>query len=334
MTAPLLRIDDLHVSFPVSSGLLNRISGQIQAVRGVSFEVGKGEIVGLVGESGCGKTTLARAILRLQEVSQGKIVYDGEDVTRMSGKALSPYRRKVQAIFQDPFSSLNPRMQTGEIIAEPIRVHGLARGRAVKSRVAELLDLCGLPSRFAELYPHEMSGGQRQRVGIARALAMEPELIVCDEAVSALDVSIQAQIVNLLAKLRDELNLTYVFIGHDLSIVHHLCDRVAVMYLGRVVEAATSENLFRHARHPYTCALIDAVPMPDPYIENSRHIEPLSGEVPSVANPPSGCAFHPRCLRASDRCQEDIPTLEADHDNHASACWHPVPDRLGTSASF
>jgi oligopeptide/dipeptide ABC transporter ATP-binding protein len=320
---PLLEVTDLHVSFPVRTGLLQRVTGEIRAVAGVSFAIGRGEVFGLVGESGCGKTTVARAVLRLIDATGGHIAYRGKEMTRLTGRDLAPFRRKVQAIFQDPASSLNPRMTAGRIIGEPVRVHRLAAPRDVPERVARLLDLCGLPRRFAELYPHEMSGGQRQRVGIARALAMEPELIVCDEAVSALDVSIQAQIINLLAELRRELGLTYLFIGHDLSVVRHLCDRVAVMYLGRIMETAPAGPLFAARLHPYTQALVDAVPAPDPEIEAGRHVEPLQGEVPSPADPPSGCVFHPRCRAASARCREEEPVLTAHGPNHMVACWHP-----------
>lgn len=341
---PLLQVQDLHVRFPVRSGLLQRETGSVKAVSGVSFEVRKGEAFGIVGESGCGKTTVARAILRLEDATEGRIIYDGEDMTTLSGTALSSYRRKVQAVFQDPFSSLNPRSTTARILSEPLTVHGLIPPSGVKARISELLELVELPARFAELYPHEMSGGQRQRVGIARALAMQPETIVCDEAVSALDVSIQAQIINLLERLRRELGLTYVFIGHDLSVVRHLCSRVAVMYLGRVMETAGSDPLFAHPAHPYTQALIDAVPDPDPDIEGGRTITPLPGEIPSPTNPPPGCVFHTRCPLAFEPCDRDVPPLEpvalqdqpaegsdgrADN-RHLAACWLTGPDHRPT----
>ena len=322
---PLLTVDNLHVSFPVRAGLLQRTVSAVKAVEGVSFNVRRGEAFGIVGESGCGKTTVARAILRLVDASEGRILYDGTDITSLEGKALAPFRRKVQAIFQDPFSSLNPRKTTLDIIGEPLRVHGLVHDKTIRQRIDELLEMCELPARFAELYPHEMSGGQRQRVGIARALAMNPEMIVCDEAVSALDVSIQAQIINLLERLRQDLGLTYVFIGHDLSVVRHLCQRVAVLYLGRVMETADSEPLFSKPRHPYTQALLDAVPSPDPELEAGRHVEPLQGEVPNPSNPPAGCVFHTRCPQVLDQCRQQTPSLLTLAEQHATACWltHP-----------
>ncbi|MFT4726484.1 MAG: oligopeptide/dipeptide ABC transporter ATP-binding protein [Granulosicoccus sp.] len=318
---PLLTIDNLHVRFPIRAGLLQRTVGEVNAVNGVSFAVNKGEAFGIVGESGCGKTTIARAILRLVDATEGTIRYNNEDVTTIEGQQLAPFRRKVQAIFQDPFSSLNPRKTTQDIIGEPLRVHKLAEGDGINRRIKELLELVELPARFTELYPHEMSGGQRQRVGIARALAMNPEMIVCDEAVSALDVSIQAQIINLLERLRKELGLTYVFIGHDLSVVRHLCNRVAVMYLGRVMEIADSDSLFSNPSHPYTKALLDAVPNPDPSIEANRKIEPLHGEVPNPSNPPPGCVFHTRCPVSEDRCRHSAPVLQPVTPNQSAACW-------------
>lgn len=318
-TEPLLDVRQIGVRYPVKKGILQRTIAEIAAVDDVSFLVHRGEAFGLVGESGCGKTTLARAVLRLVDNDDGVIFYGGESISDKSGKALSTYRKKVAAIFQDPFSSLNPRMKAGEIIAEVLRVHNYQGN--VLSRVEELLALCGLTTRFVELYPHQMSGGQRQRVGIARALALEPELIVCDEAVSALDVSIQAQIINLLAELQTRLGLTYLFIGHDLSVVRYLCDRVAVMYLGRIVETASSDALFSNPQHPYTRALIDAVPDPDPVTEASREIIALAGEVPSPLNPPSGCVFHPRCPLAQPRCSRSAPTLKPVAPEHSAACY-------------
>lgn len=320
-SSALLKVENLHVSFPVRAGLMQRTVSEVKAVDGVSFEVNAGEAFGIVGESGCGKTTIARAILRLVAITKGTITYDNQDITTLEGPQLAPFRRKVQAIFQDPFSSLNPRKTTQDIIGEPLHVHRIVQRDAIPKRIAELLEMCELPARFSELYPHEMSGGQRQRVGIARALAMEPKMIVCDEAVSALDVSIQAQIINLLERLRTELGLTYVFIGHDLSVVRHLCNRVAVLYLGRVMELANSEPLFSKPMHPYTQALLDAVPTPDPELEAGRHIEPLQGEVPSPSDPPSGCVFHTRCPQVMETCQRKVPTLEKINPQHQAACW-------------
>jgi len=320
--SPLLQVEDLHVNFDIRSGFLQRVTGKIRAVSGVSFEIEKGKAFGLVGESGCGKSTVARAVLNLQEPSHGRVRFAGQDVAALDAQGKAGFRRRVQAVFQDPYSSLNPRMKAGSIIAEPIAVHRLKPPGEIAGEVARLLDICGLPARFATLYPHEMSGGQRQRIGIARALAMGPELIVCDEAVSALDVSIQAQIINLLEELQRELGLTYLFIGHDLSVVRHLCDDVAVMYLGQIAESAPSDALFSGPSHPYTQALIDAVPNPDPDAEANRIIEPLAGEVPSPANPPPGCVFHPRCSFATPVCTRDIPPLEPIEAGHMAACWN------------
>ena len=318
MKQPILRIEDLSVRYPVYKGFLQRQVAQIKAVEKVTLTLKRGEAFGLVGESGCGKTTLARTVLRLVNATEGSIWFEGENITNLDGAALAPYRKRVAAVFQDPFSSLNPRMRAGNIIAEVLGVHGF-EGDA-KCRVIELFDLCGLSERFFDLYPHQMSGGQRQRVGIARALAIEPDLIVCDEAVSALDVSIQAQIINLLEELRVRLNLTYLFIGHDLSIVRHLCDRVAVMYLGRVVEVANSEELFSKPQHPYTRALIEAVPNPDPKSEVTREFVALNGEVPSPLNPPTGCVFHPRCPIAINKCSSLEPTITNSQSGHDVAC--------------
>ncbi|MGF1501330.1 MAG: ABC transporter ATP-binding protein [Paracoccaceae bacterium] len=330
MTGPLLDVADLTVRFPIRGGVLRRVVGHVTAVAGARLQIARREAYGLVGESGCGKTTLARAVLGLVEPSEGTVSYAGEPVIGRARRAA--FRRKVQAIFQDPFSSLNPRMTAGAIIAEPIRVHRLVPPGRLKARVAELLGLCGLPGRFAELYPHEMSGGQRQRVGIARALALEPELLVCDEAVSALDVSVQAQIVNLLDGLRRDLGLTYLFIGHDLSVVRHLCGRVGVMYLGRIVETGPSDAVFARPQHPYTRALLDAVPAPDPETERAREIAPLAGEVPSPSDPPSGCAFHPRCPVAVPRCRSARPEL-APAGMGAAACWLAGPPEDHPSAA-
>jgi oligopeptide transport system ATP-binding protein len=275
----------------------------------------------LVGESGCGKTTTGRCILRLERPTAGEILYDGVDIAKLERKELLSLRRRIQVVFQDPYSSLNPRMKVGEIIAEPIMVHGIERDAARRgARVRELLSVCGLDPKFADRYPHEMSGGQRQRVGIARALAMAPEFIVCDEAVSALDVSIQAQVINLLEDLRERFGLTYLFIAHDLSVVRHLCQRVAVMYLGRVVELAACDELFDNPLHPYTQALLAAVPVPDPSVEAERTFQPVKGEVPSPMNPPSGCVFHPRCSIAVEGCKRARPELRELLPGHWVAC--------------
>jgi oligopeptide transport system ATP-binding protein len=319
---PLLEVKGLRMHFPVIEGLVSRrVVGEVKAVDGIDFFVRRGETLGLVGESGCGKTTTGRCILRLERPTAGEILYDGVDVARMERKELLALRRRIQVIFQDPYSSLNPRMKVGDIIGEPIKVHGIERNAGRRTtRVRELLSVCGLDPRFADRYPHEMSGGQRQRVGIARALALNPEFIVCDEAVSALDVSIQAQVVNLLEDLRERFGLTYLFIAHDLSVVRHLCQRVAVMYLGRIVELADSDELFGHPLHPYTQALLAAVPVPDPSVEMHRTFRPVQGEVPSPINPPSGCVFHPRCAIAVQGCKLARPELREVRPGHFVAC--------------
>jgi oligopeptide transport system ATP-binding protein len=319
---PLLEVRGLHMHFPISEGMLMRRQiGEVKAVDGVDFTLQRGETLGLVGESGCGKTTTGRCILQLERPTAGEILYDGVDINRLPRRDMLALRRRIQVIFQDPYSSLNPRMKVGDIIGEPIMVHGLAPDSAKRAaRVRELLSVCGLNPNFADRYPHEMSGGQRQRVGIARALALEPEFIVCDEAVSALDVSIQAQVINLLEDLRERFGLTYLFIAHDLSVVRHLCQRVAVMYLGRIVELADCDELFDHPLHPYTRALLGAVPIPDPTIEASRTFQPVRGEVPSPINPPSGCVFHPRCALAVESCKQERPTLRELKPGHWVAC--------------
>jgi oligopeptide transport system ATP-binding protein len=319
---PLLEVRDLRMHFPISEGvLMRRQIGEVKAVDGVDFSVRRGETLGLVGESGCGKTTTGRCILQLERPTSGAILYDGVDINALPRRDQLALRRRIQVIFQDPYSSLNPRMKVGDIIGEPIHVHGLAPDAArLTARVRELLSVCGLDPNFADRYPHEMSGGQRQRVGIARALALEPEFIVCDEAVSALDVSIQAQVINLLEDLRERFGLTYLFIAHDLSVVRHLCQRVAVMYLGRIVELADCDELFDNPMHPYTRALLAAVPVPDPTIEAGRAFQPVRGEVPSPINPPSGCVFHPRCPMAVESCRRVRPELRELRPGHWVAC--------------
>jgi oligopeptide transport system ATP-binding protein len=319
---PLLEVRGLAMHFPISEGIVfNRKIGDVKAVDGVDFTIERGETLGLVGESGCGKTTTGRCILRLERPTRGQILFDGKDIGGMAAKELVALRRRMQVIFQDPYSSLNPRMKAGDIIAEPIKAHGVEPdARRRRAKVRELLSVCGLDPKFVDRYPHEMSGGQRQRVGIARALALEPEFIVCDEAVSALDVSIQAQVVNLLEDLRDRFHLTYLFIAHDLSVVRHLCQRVAVMYLGRIVEMAETDELFDNPLHPYTQALLAAVPIPDPRVEARREFRPAKGELPSPINQPSGCVFHPRCPIAADRCRKTRPGSRELRPGHWVAC--------------
>jgi oligopeptide transport system ATP-binding protein len=318
----LLVIRNLKMHFPVTEGgLLPRTVGYVKAVDDVSFSIRKGETLGLVGESGCGKTTTGRCILQLEHATGGEIIYDGRNLIGLDRKSMLALRQKIQVIFQDPYSSLNPRMKIGDIIAEPMKVHGTEPDKAARiARVRELLRLCGLDPRFADRYPHEMSGGQRQRVGIARALSVRPEFIICDEAISALDVSIQAQIINLLEDLRDEFDLTYLFIAHDLSVVRHLCHRVAVMYLGKVVELAECDALYGNPLHPYTQALLAAVPVPDPEVERKRAHKIVKGEVPSPINPPSGCVFHPRCELANESCSRIVPQFRELMPDHWVAC--------------
>jgi oligopeptide transport system ATP-binding protein len=318
----LVEVKNLKKYFPVTEGIiLPRTLANVKAVDDVSFSIKRGETLGLVGESGCGKTTTGRCILQLEKATAGSIDYCGVDLTTLDEKQLIPVRQRIQVIFQDPYSSLNPRMKVGDIIGEPMMVHGIINDSAGRSRrVTELLGVCGLPAKFADRYPHEMSGGQRQRVGIARALALNPEFIICDEAVSALDVSIQAQVINLLEDLREEFHLTYLFIAHDLSVVRHLCNRVAVMYLGKVAELADSDELFDDPQHPYTRALLSAVPVPDPSVEAQRAHQVLQGEVPSPMSPPPGCVFHPRCSIAVDGCRQAVPALRGGKPEHLAPC--------------
>jgi oligopeptide/dipeptide ABC transporter ATP-binding protein len=317
----LLEVTDLVKHYPVSAGFFGREVGVIRAVDGVSFTIRRGENLGLVGESGCGKTTTGRCILQLERPTSGSIRFEGQELTTLGLEALRPVRRRMQVIFQDPYSSLNPRMTVGQIVEEPLSVHGLAGDAGARAaRVRELLGQVGLLPQHALRYPHELSGGQRQRVGIARALAMEPTLIICDEPVSALDVSIQAQIINLLEDLGRELGLTYLFVAHDLSVVRHISDRVAVMYLGRIVEIADRQALYESPLHPYTKALLSAVPIPDPEVEARRERLVLGGEVPSPLRPPPGCAFHPRCPIAVADCRRSRPELREVRPGHRAAC--------------
>jgi peptide/nickel transport system ATP-binding protein len=320
----LVELQDLQVYFPLRSGvLIDRHVGDVRAVDGVDLQIHRGETLGLVGESGCGKTTLGRTLLRLYEPTGGRIVFDGQDITDLKGKALRNLRQRMQMVFQDPYSSLNPRQSVQRIIGEPLRVHDVASGAAVDTKVADLLEQVGLPRSAARRYPHEFSGGQRQRIGLARSLALNPELIIADEPVSALDVSIQAQIVNLLEDLQDELGLTFLFIAHDLAIVRHISDRIAVMYLGKVVEVAESEDLYTEPLHPYTRALLSAVPIPDPRVESSRERILLTGDLPSPANPPAGCRFHTRCPYAQrTRCADEVPALREIRPGHVAACHY------------
>jgi peptide/nickel transport system ATP-binding protein len=327
---PLVEVEELRVWFPIKSGLvLDRHVGDVKAVDGVSLTVERGETLGLVGESGCGKSTLGRTIIRLYAPTSGRIVFDGTDITSLSESAMRPLRARMQMVFQDPFASLNPRHSVGRMIAEPLRAHGVASRSETASRVRELLGVVGLPPDAASRYPHEFSGGQRQRVGLARALALNPEFIVCDEPVSALDVSIQAQIINLLEKLQGELGLTYLFIAHDLAVVRHISDRIAVMYLGKVVEVAPAGDLYDNPLHPYTVTLLSAIPIPDPEVERKRVAIRIEGDVPSPANPPEACRFHTRCPFAQPaRCADEEPPLR-ELEGHLVACHYAEQIKAG-----
>ncbi|MDF2750883.1 MAG: appF [Gaiellaceae bacterium] len=307
----LVEVDDLKVWFPIKSGVfLDRHIGDVKAVDGVSLTIERGETLGLVGESGCGKSTVGRALLRLNDPTAGSIIFDGTDITHLSESELRPLRRRMQMVFQDPYASLNPRHSVGRMVGEPLRVHRLARGKDVDSRVRELLQTVGLPQDAATRYPHEFSGGQRQRIGLARSLALNPDFIVCDEPVSALDVSIQAQIINLLETLQSDFDLTYLFIAHDLAVVRHISDRIAVMYLGQIMELSPGDDLYENPLHPYTISLLSAIPIPDPEVERQRTGILLQGDLPSPANPPAACRFHTRCPYVQPtRCRDDEPEL-------------------------
>ncbi len=318
----LVKVEGLKMYFPITQGIvIQRHIGDIKAVDGIDFFIRRGETLGLVGESGCGKSTTGRAVLQLYRPTAGSVYFEGQDLTKMKGEKLRQMRRKMQMIFQDPYASLNPRMTVGNIIGEPLEVHNILRGKALKERVQELLQVVGLNPYFINRYPHEFSGGQRQRIGIARALAVQPSFIVCDEPISALDVSIQAQIINLLEELQEQFGLTYLFIAHDLSVVRHISDRVAVMYLGKLMEMTTSLELYKNPLHPYTKALLSAVPIPDPVVEEKRKRIILEGDVPSPANPPKGCNFVTRCPMRMDICKEQEPEFRDVGGEHFVACW-------------
>ncbi len=326
---PLVRLRAVKKYFPITRGIIfQKRIGNVHAVDGVDLEIYPGETLGLVGETGCGKSTLARVVMRLYDATEGTVEFEGRDITREKGRKLRDTRRDMQMIFQDPFASLNPRRTVGSIISEPFRLHKTVPKDRIKSEVEQLMELVGLNPEHYNRYPHEFSGGQRQRIGVARALALRPKLIVCDEPVSALDVSIQAQVLNLLEDLQEEFKLTYLFIAHDLSVVKHVSDRVAVMYLGKIVELADGSNLYRNPKHPYTGALLSSVPIPDPDLAAKRKRIILEGDVPSPIDPPSGCRFHPRCPNAQfPRCKEEEPLLRQMHEGQIAACHFPLEDR-------
>ena len=322
---PLLEVDHLVKHFPIKSGILvNRQVGAVRAVDDVSFSLAEGETLGLVGESGCGKSTLARTILQLIRPTAGSVRFRGTELTDLSRRQLRPLRREMQMIFQDPYASLNPRKRVGQIVGDPLRLHGVASGAELREQVEELLDRVGLSREHYNRFPHEFSGGQRQRIGVARALALEPKLIIADEPVSALDVSIQAQIINLLDDLQDEFGLTYLFVAHDLGVVRHVSDRIAVMYLGKIVEIGPADAVYENPIHPYTLSLLSAVPIPDPRLNRAREQLTLEGDVPTPANPPDACRFHTRCPRATDICSELEPPLVDYGGGHWAACHHPI----------
>ena len=325
----VLRATDVVKHFPVQSGGLRRSRDVVHAVDGVSLEIRQGETVALVGETGCGKSTLARCLARLYDLTSGSVEFEGQDISRLRTRQLGKVRREMQMIFQDPFGSLNPKRRVGSIIGDPFAIHRIASGQDRKRRVQEMMELVGLNPEHYNRFPAEFSGGQRQRIGVARALALRPKVVICDEPVSALDVSIQAQVLNLLGDLQEQLNLTYIFISHDLSVVRHVSDRVMLMYLGQVVESGPSEDMYLHARHPYSNALLSAVPLPDPKAMQTREKIVLVGDVPSPINPPNACRFHPRCPKAQPRCAEEGPELVprlGDAELHRAACHYPVAD--------